>query len=122
MVITDQASVSAMFYQDMISGLWAGTDIWLNTNSSYWSLADYENNATVMTNVQRAAKNIIYAITNSNAVQDYESGGLAETDFGMPAWKIWLIIIDIIIFGGCAALIAVSVILFVRSKQTKVGV
>ena len=117
MVITDQASVSAMFYQDMISGLWAGTDIWLNTNTSFWSLSDYEDNATVMRNVQRAAKNIIYSITNSNAVKDYETGGLADADFGMPAWKIWLIIIDIVVFGGCAALIAVSVIKFVRTKK-----
>lgn len=119
MVITDQASVPAMFYQDMISGLWAGTDLWLNTNSSYWSLADYYENATVMTNVHRAAKNIIYAITNSNAVQDYESGGLADTNFGMPPWKIVMIIIDVILFAGCAAAIAVPLTLYLLGRKKR---
>lgn len=41
MVITDQASVPAMFYQDIVSGLAAGTDLWLNTNKSYWALDSY---------------------------------------------------------------------------------
>lgn len=48
MVITDQASVSAMFYQDIISGLAAGTDLWLNTNKSFWALDSYaEEDGTV---------------------------------------------------------------------------
>ena len=117
MVITDQASVSAMFYQDMISGLWAGTDIWLNTNSAYWSLDDYRDNPTVMNNVFRAAKNIVYSITNSNAVQDYESGGLADTDFGMPAWKIIMIILDVVLFAGCASAIAVPLTLYLIGRK-----
>ena len=117
MVITDQASVSAMFYQDMISGLWAGTDIWLNTNSSYWSLEDYYENPTVMTNVCRAAKNIIYSITNSNAVKDYESGGLTDADFGMPPWKIVMIILDVVLFAGCAAAIAVPLTLHLVGRK-----
>lgn len=105
MVITDQASSSSMFYQDMISGLYAGTDLWLNTNSSFWSLDDYFDNPTVMNNVHKAAKNIIYSVTKSNAVIDYESGTGGAQEFvgeGMQPWKIGLIVLDVIIFAACA--------------------
>ena len=106
MVITDQASVAGMFYQDMISGLWAGTDLWLNTNSSYWSLEEYRDNPTVMANVARAAKNIVYAITNSNAVQSY--AGLDSTGMTGPAsWQIALYVTDGIL--GAAALFGIAV-------------
>ena len=106
MVITDQASVAGMFYQDMISGLWAGTDLWLNTNSSFWSLEEYRDNPTVMANVARAAKNIVYAITNSNAVQSY--AGLDSTGMTGPAsWQIALYVTDGIL--GAAALFGIAV-------------
>lgn len=117
MVITDQASVSGMFYQDMISGLWAGTDLWLNTNSSYWSLDDYRDNATVMSYVHRAAKNIIYAITNSNAVQDYGSGKTGMT--GLAPWQIALYIADGVLGAACIAGITVSVIALVQNRKSK---
>lgn len=118
MVITDQASVASMLYQDMISGLWAGTDLWLNTNSSLWSLDEWKDNATVMSNVQRAASNVIYAVTNSNAVTDYgEGGGAVDPNAGTPAWKIWLIVLDVVVFAACAAGIAVPVVLYLRGRK-----
>ncbi len=119
MVITDQASVSSMFYQDMISGLWAGTDLWLNTNSSYWSLEEWRDNATVMSNVQRAAKNVIYAVTKSNAVIDYSGDGSGALDFdgSMPSWKIWLIVLDAVVFTACAAGVAVPVTLYLLGRR-----
>ena len=118
-VITDQASVASMSYQDMISGLWAGTDLWLNTNSSLWSLDEWKDNATVMSNVQRAASNVIYAVTNSNAVVDYseEGGGTVDTSSGMPAWKIWLIVLDVAVFAACAAGIVVPVVLYIKGRK-----
>ncbi len=119
MVITDQASVASMSYQDMISGLWAGTDLWLNTNSSLWSLDEWKDNATVMSNVQRAASNVIYAVTNSNAVVDYSEGGggTVDTSSGMPAWKIWLIVLDVVVFAACAAGIVMPVVLYVKGRK-----
>ena len=116
-VVTDQASVPSMFYQDMISGLWAGTDLWLNTNSSYWSLEEYFENPTVMTNVHRAAKNVIYSVANSNAVKDYEGGGTLEVDTGMPAWKIWLIVLDVVVFAGCLVAIALPTTLYLTGRK-----
>ncbi len=91
MAITDQASVPAMLYQDMISGLHAGTDLWLNTNNTLWSLDDFKDNPTVMSNVRRAAHNIIYAIANSNAMNGISPDTRVVTI--MPWWQktLWMI-------------------------------
>ena len=120
MAITDQASVSAMLYQDMISGLWAGTDLWLNTNSTLWSLDSYTSNATVMSNVKRAAKNIVYAITNSNAVQSY--AGLDTTGMtGLAPWQIALYVLDGVL--GAASVFGIAVatcsLICLRKKSEK---
>ncbi len=125
-VITDQASVSAMFYQDMISGLWAGTDMWLNTNSSYWSLSDWTDNATVMTNVHNSAKNIVYAVTNSNAVIDYSSedgsGTVKEnTSSGMSGWRIGLICLDVVVFAACACGIVLPIVFFILDRKKAIA-
>lgn len=119
MVITDQASVTAMFYQDMISGLWAGTDMWLNTNSSFWSLADYEDNATVNNHIHRAAKNIIYAVTKSNAVINYESGGTNEASSGWALWKILWTVGESIGFAGAAVLVFFGTWSLVKANKQK---
>lgn len=114
MVITDQASVESMFYQDMISGLWAGTDLWLNTNTRFWSLKDYQTNATVMSNAQNAAKNIIYAVAKSNAMG---ATGTVATE-GTPFWKIGLYALDVVVFGACAAWVVVATAKLVKRKRT----
>ncbi len=115
-VITDQASVASMTYQDMISGLWAGTDLWLNTNTQLWSLNAYKDNATVMNNAQRAAKNIVYAITNSNAVVDYTTGGASDYSDGMAAWKIALIVLDVIVWTACAIGIVIPTVRLIKAN------
>jgi beta-glucosidase len=117
MVITDQASVVSMSYQDMISGLWAGTDLWLNTNAQLWSLTNYKNNETVMANVHRAAKNIIYTIANSNAVQDYTNNGVKTATNGIEAWRIGLIVVDVVIFAACAVGIVFSLRMIVKKRK-----
>lgn len=120
--ITDQASVSAMFYQDMISGLWAGTDLWLNTNNDYWSLAEWADNPTVISNVQRSAKNIIYAVTNSNAVSVSTDEGaveIKEVDNSMPTWKIALYVLDVVVWGACLIIIILVTGKYIRQKKQK---
>ncbi|MCR5145165.1 MAG: glycoside hydrolase family 3 C-terminal domain-containing protein [Lachnospiraceae bacterium] len=104
-VITDQASVAEMFYQDIISGLSAGTDLWLNTNSGYWDMSKYKeedgstkdwtSNATVMNNVQRAAKNVVYAVSTSNAMDGVSEDGTVKES--KPLWEIALIILDVVV-------------------------
>ena len=126
MVITDQASVSAMFYEDIISGLYAGTDMWLNTGSTYWNLEDFYTGATsngrIMQSVHKAAKNIIYAVTfsNANADMNYQigdelNGNIATTTI-LP-WKTWLTIADVVVFAGSLALIGYSVFRMIQNKK-----
>ncbi len=122
-VITDQASVPAMFYQDIISGLSAGTDLWLNTNKNYWlldaykemdgSTADWTDNAAVMASVQRSAKNVIYAVATSNAMEDASKASMPA------AWEIALIIANIVIFGGAFILIVITTMRLVKTIKSK---
>lgn len=94
MVITDQASVPAMLYQDHISGLAAGCDLWLNTNAGLWSMDEYKDNATVMANARQAAKNIIYTVSRSNAMNGISSD--SEVVEIMPWWQKALYVLDIV--------------------------
>lgn len=123
MVITDQASVSAMFYQDIVSGLWAGTDIWLNTNQSFWQLTDYQNDKTMQYYIHRAAKNICYAITDSWAVDESyklnESGNQIEnTAWTFPCRPV-LITIDCLIFALSLGGIGYCWVMFFLNKKSK---
>ena len=123
MVITDQASVSAMFYQDIVSGLWAGTDIWLNTNQSFWQLTDYQNDKTMQYYIHRAAKNICYAITNSWAVDESyklnESGNQIENTAWTFPWRPVLITIDCLIFALSLGGIGYCWVIFFLNKKSK---
>lgn len=98
--ITDQASVPAMFYQDMISGLWAGTDMWLNTNSDFWSLKKYSNDKDMQYYIHRAAKNIVYAVTNSWEVNETYLEGIDTGTTKIFPWKALIWSLDGLIWAG----------------------
>ena len=50
--------------------------MWLNTNADYWSLSDVKDDKTMQYYIHRADKNILYAITNSWAVDlSYKTKG-----------------------------------------------
>ena len=120
MAITDQASVPSMFYQDMISGLWAGTDIWLNTSSSYWSLDAYKENKTVQYYMHRAAKNIVYSISKSWAVNEKykeETTGLGEVTI-LP-WRSWLTAAEVVVYVLASAGIIIPITLYLVKKTKK---
>ena len=121
--ITDQASVPAMFYQDMISGLWAGTDMWLNTNKDYWKLDDYKDDPTVKYYMHRAAKNIAYGITNSWAVNEAyktnESGGSTESSSYIIPWRTILWVVDGVVWGVSVGLITFMTIRYLKGRKTK---
>lgn len=121
--ITDQASVPAMFYQDMVSGLWAGTDMWLNTNNSYWSMEGHQDNPTVKYYVHKAVKNIVYAITDSWAVNaSYKTttgGGEASSTAYVIPWRAILWTGDAIIWAGTIALSVILSIKFVKSRKAE---
>jgi beta-glucosidase len=95
MVITDQASFSVFAYEDLREGVEAGTDLWLNTDAKLWKLTSEQLTPTVVTNIRKAAKNIIYTIVNSNAM----NGLAADSKIVkvMPTWQYWMITLDVIV-------------------------
>ncbi len=94
-VVTDQASFDVFAYEDLRAGLAAGTDLWLNTDASLWKLSDDEMTPTVLTGMQRAAHNIAYAVTSSNAMNGLSSD--SEIVSVTPLWQKALIAADIVI-------------------------
>ena len=125
MAITDQASTRAMAYQDMVSGLWAGTDMWLNTDDTLWTGVkdNYKENPTIATYVQRSAKNIIYAVTNSNAVQTYdaeegkEATAVQPANTQMPTWGILRIAITAGLGIAALALLIIPCLDILKKKR-----
>lgn len=106
MVVTDQASFSVFAYEDLREGLEAGTDLWLNTDATLWALTDDQMTPTVITNMQRAGKNVVYAITNSNAMNGLSAGSKLVAI--MPLWKKALVALDVVL-GILVALTAIIV-------------
>ena len=118
MVITDQASVPSMFYQDIASGLWGGTDIWLNTSASYWSLDSYKNDKTMQYYIHRAAKNIVYSVTKSWAVNEaYKDNQITQSTI-FP-WRGLLLGAEITVYVLGSAGIIVPTTLFLIKKLKK---
>lgn len=93
--ITDQASFSVFAYEDLRAGLAAGTDLWLNTDSELWKLSDAEMTDTVVASMQRAAKNIVFAISRSNAMNGLSSGSRIVQI--TPLWQMGLYAADAIL-------------------------
>jgi beta-glucosidase len=117
MVVTDQASFSVFAYEDLREGLEAGTDLWLNTDATLWALPDDQMTPTVITNMQRAGKNVVYAITNSNAMNGLSAGSKLVAI--MPLWKKALVALDVVL----GILVALTAILLTTRllKQKKNG-
>jgi len=117
MVVTDQASYSVFAYEDLREGIEAGTDLWLNTDATLWTLTDDQMTPAVVTNLQRAAKNVTYAVANSNAMN-----GMSKTSKVVaitPLWKKGLYAADAV--AGVLVLLAagtVTVKLF-KKKNNK---
>ena len=108
-IITDQASYPSSFPQLAIrGGLEGGTDLWLNTGTDNWTIDDYANNATVMTQLRSASKHILYAVANSLAMNGISS--TASVVSITPLWNVWLNILNVIVYGG-SVILAIFLIL-----------
>ena len=92
--ITDQASFSVFAYEDLRAGLAAGTDLWLNTDTELWKLSDAEMTDTVIASMQRAAKNIVFAISRSNAMNGLSSS--SQIVQITPLWQMGLYVLDVV--------------------------
>lgn len=116
MVITDQASFSVFAYEDLRMGLAAGTDLWLNTDADLWKLSEAELTPTVQQNLRRAAHNIAYTVTNSNAMNGLSAGATIESV--TPPWRMALYAVNVV--GGLGAALAIVLVtrkLIVQRKK-----
>lgn len=113
-VITDQASFPQAFPALAIrGGLEGGTDLYLNTGADNWQIEDYKNNATVMSQLRTASKHILYAITNSFAMNGISSTSSVVSV--MPLWQKWLTAADVVI----GILAVAGAIVIIRKTQWK---
>ena len=116
--VTDQASYASFAYCDIREGLEAGTDMWLNTDSTLWNdqLSGYAENALLLSELRRASKNILYAVSRSLAIN-----GLSSTSRIVsitPTWVYWLVGADIALGLMCATgYVFGGILLFKKKKQ-----
>lgn len=115
LVVTDQASYSVFAYEDLREGLEAGTDLWLNTDATLWALSKDEVTPTVINNMQRAAKNIVYTISNSNAMNGLSKGSKVVSI--IPLWQKALIGFDIIMGILLILIIIIPTMKFIKQKK-----
>ncbi len=105
-VVTDYASAnSGYMWIDM--GLQAGTDLWLNTDTTVYNIEGVENNPTLVTALRNSAHDILYTVVNSSAMNGFSEETVIKSV--LPPWKIWLYIFDAVmavVIAGCAFLIA----------------
>ena len=114
-IVTDQASYSVFAYEDLREGLEAGTDLWLNTDATLWALSKDEVTPTVINNMQRAAKNIVYTISNSNAMNGLSKGSKVVSI--IPLWQKALIGFDIIMGILLILIIIIPTMKFIKQKK-----
>lgn len=119
-VVTDQASYSVFSYEDMREGLEAGTDLWLNTDANLWKLPAEEMTPTVISNMQRAAKNITYAISKSNAMNGLSSG--SKVIEIIPIWQKALYVVDVVAAIGVIFSMTVVVMRLANGRRNTIKV
>ncbi|MFV0467186.1 MAG: glycoside hydrolase family 3 protein [Lachnospiraceae bacterium] len=113
MVVTDQASYSVFAYEDLREGLAAGTDLWLNTDSTLWVLSDDQITDGVIASLQRASKNIVYAISNSSAMNGIAVDGKVVSV--IPLWQKLMYGADILI----GLLVLITLVLITKNLSRK---
>ncbi len=112
-MITDQASYPQAFPALAIrGGLEGGTDLWLNTGADNWQIEGYKDNATVMSQLRNAAKHILYAVSQSFAMNGIASD--AEVVPVAPLWQKWLWTLDAVV-----AVLAIAGVAVIVKKMKK---
>lgn len=114
-VVTDQASYSVFAYEDLREGLEAGTDLWLNTDAGLWKLPDDDMTDGVIANMQRAAHNISYAISRSNAMNGLSANSKIVKVTPLGRWGVYAL--DGVVTVGAVALIAIATLQILRRRK-----
>jgi beta-glucosidase len=117
--ITDQASIPAAFrYEEIVPGLIAGTDLWLNTGSANWHVDGYKDNPTFTTSLRTASKHILYTIVNSHAMNGINA--TSKIVKIMPVWQGWVVAMDVVLGLGAvtgAVFVTLSMLKAIKAKK-----
>lgn len=116
-VVTDQASYASFAYEDLREGLDAGTDLWLNSDAELWKLSEGDMNSTVITNMQKAAKHIVFAISRSNAMNGLSEG--AKIVQITPWWQYALYVGYFLLLLLALAPLAIMIFSYVKVEKKK---
>lgn len=95
LAVTDQASFPDCAVFDLREGLEAGTDLWLNSSTAMWKLTDEQFTPAVIANLHRAAKNVVYNVANSNAMNGISADAVVKKT--MRTWRILVILLSVIL-------------------------
>ncbi len=107
-VITD---FNLKTYMDTDQMIRAGGDLNLSAGKAPTSVST----ATDISCVRRAAKNILFTVANSCAMNGY--GPDVEWGYTTPTWVIWLIVGDCVLFAAAASLGTVTLVRVIRNKK-----
>ncbi len=107
MVVTDYNYATP--YMNVNLMIRAGGDL----NLTQKGLPDAAETPTQVTSLRRAAKNILYTVANSNAMNGYGPDVIYR--YVMPAWEVWLIVIDAVVAAG----MAVWTVLLIRTARRR---
>jgi len=108
MVLTDY--FAGYGYMDANLMVPNGGDIALATYDVGENMMKDTDHPTVVKNMRKAAKNILYTTVNSNA---YSDGALNQ---GMPIWKVIAIVINVVVF---AVVVLLEVVIIRKYKKLK---
>ena len=73
--------------------------------------------ATDVACIRRAAKNVLYTIANSCAMNGHGDG--VVWGYTVPTFVIWLIIINVLLLCGTAAMVTLTVLQIIKTKKLK---
>ena len=111
MVITD---FNLKKYMDTDQMIRAGGDLNLSAGKS----PQQTTSSTDVTCIRRAAKNILYTVANSCAMNGYGKGIVYA--YTTPSWVIALLAVDAVIFAVTAALASYVIIYAIKSKKGEI--
>ena len=101
-------------WMDYRLGILAGQDIWCGQKGSMGTLDGSENDPAITNAVQRAAKNVIYSVTRSSAMNIGNATVISVT----PAWKTALRIAAI---ASTALTVCFAALCVIRHRKNKKG-
>ena len=115
-IITDMAGLES--YMDIKAGLQAGTNMWMNTKETMFSLDAYKNDPQIVTYMRNSAHNVLYTVANSAAMNGL--GPNSTVVAVLPEWICWMIALDVVVGVGIIAWAGLIIYFQLRKKNVEV--